>query len=236
MYTVPCDPQRMSAREVLLPCLINDKTKLREVKRVFCFHKTSSWCRTLSILPQPPLLSNLGYIPLRRNTGRGGVKKMKRNSLQVRAGQTYWVCKLFPWSPVRNMPDGDPGTSSGLGHRTKIYSIPWGKYRCSAGHQCLVNTSPLISLSPKLGVGKENMISFIEHLLYTGHYTRSFPNSKLWRHWVASFYSDIEVTLMTGEVKCPAQGHTHRKPVSERSEPPFHSPEGFQISPCAKTS
>lgn len=43
---------------------------LREGKKVFCFHKASPWHRDPFFLPSLLLLlSNLGDIPLRRNTG-----------------------------------------------------------------------------------------------------------------------------------------------------------------------
>lgn len=79
--------------------------------------------------------------------------------------------------------DGEPRTHSALDDPTKDLLHFLGTYPCSVGHQCLVNTSPLISLSNELGVGMQNMVSFTECLLCAGDYTRCFPSCRHMGHY-----------------------------------------------------
>lgn len=138
-------------------------------------------------------------------------QKMSRISLQARADRRYRVCNVAPRDPVRKHARWGPQNPFTLDHPPQDSMHSLRKCSCSIGHQRLVNTSLLISLSNELGERKENTVPLIEYLLCTGHCTRSSPTVSTGGVTVATFYSDGEVTLTTWEVKCPVQGHTENR-------------------------
>ena len=142
---------------------------------------------------------------------------MKRSPLKVRAGRRYWGCNLLPWSPARKHTGWRPENPFSPGSPNEDWKHSLRKSSCSIGHQCLVNSS-LISLRKEVGVGKENMVSFIECLPCTRHYTRGFPNSRHLRHYSGHFLYWLwgNTEDQRGQVPCP---RSHRKSViRERSE------------------
>ena len=142
-------------------------------------------------------------------------QKMSRISLQARADRRYRVCNVAPRDPIRKHARWGPQNPFTLDHPPQDSMHSLRKCSCSIGHQCLVNTSLLISLSNELGERKENMVPLIEYLLCTGHCTRCFPNSKHWRRhsghllqWRWSNTDDLR-----SQVPC---ARSHRKSVTER--------------------
>lgn len=108
---ITCNPQTVAARKVLLPYFRNENIESCRVKRVYCFHKVSSWGRTPFPSPQLPLLRNsLGYMLLRRKSGGGWWRLRKRAGVFSKSGLVR-VCNLSPpgvqWE---SMPDGEPGS------------------------------------------------------------------------------------------------------------------------------